>query len=368
LGSCLIENLLPRNYDVKIAKNGFYPWKKTLEIKEKQVTEIKNIVLFKQNLEISQLENNVDDYWLSPDGKKIAILQTGSMGFELSLYDHEKRVKSKLLQQKDLKETNPSLKSLEWSSDSRSITLVILENARENYYTLNIETTPIKIAGINKPALPKNEAPEGSLAYLKNSMAYYYISDSGTVFKKDLLAAVPSKISDKPLPADGKEIPHKLWLGGDYLFAKAGLELFVHNRGQEKFEKIFDGLTSDVLTSPDGKKAAYNSDSEIWVFFLKERADQPQKNAGDRIFIARLSKKIQNLAWLNSDYLVFLSGGAVKTAEIDDRGSTNITDIAVIEKKAENSNKEPMIQWDLNSKNLFLFDGSTLSKTQPLPD
>jgi len=49
----LIENLMPKNYDVEISKNGYYPWRKTLEVRERRVTEAKNIVLFPQDIDFA---------------------------------------------------------------------------------------------------------------------------------------------------------------------------------------------------------------------------------------------------------------------------------------------------------------------------
>jgi len=44
-----IENLLPKNYDIEIKKDGYRPWKKTLEVKEREATEARNIILFPEN-------------------------------------------------------------------------------------------------------------------------------------------------------------------------------------------------------------------------------------------------------------------------------------------------------------------------------
>ena len=48
-GSLLIENLLPKTYVIEIKKEGYYSWQKNLPVAEKQVTEIKNIVLVPEN-------------------------------------------------------------------------------------------------------------------------------------------------------------------------------------------------------------------------------------------------------------------------------------------------------------------------------
>ena len=44
--SSLIQNLLPKTYHIEIRKDGYHIWRKNLEVKEAQVTEAKNIILF----------------------------------------------------------------------------------------------------------------------------------------------------------------------------------------------------------------------------------------------------------------------------------------------------------------------------------
>jgi len=95
--------------------------------------------------------------------------------------------------------------------------------------------------------------------------------------------------------------------------------------------------------------------------YLKDKTDQPQKNAGDQVFIARMSKKISDLQWFNSDYLIFASGQEIRTAEIDNRDKINIAAIFTI---AAPQNSNPLtIKWDSINKNLFIFDGSALFET-----
>lgn len=48
-GATLIEGLLPKTYNIEIKKQGYHAWSKNLEIKEKQVTESKNIMLFPED-------------------------------------------------------------------------------------------------------------------------------------------------------------------------------------------------------------------------------------------------------------------------------------------------------------------------------
>jgi len=57
--SSLVENLMPKTYAVEITKEGYYSWQKTLEVKEKQVTEAKNITLIPKIPDLAKL--NIDE-------------------------------------------------------------------------------------------------------------------------------------------------------------------------------------------------------------------------------------------------------------------------------------------------------------------
>ncbi|MFH1780535.1 MAG: hypothetical protein ABH841_00780 [Candidatus Nealsonbacteria bacterium] len=53
--SSLVKNLTPKIYAIEISKDGYYSWQKTLEVKEKQVTEAKNIILIPKVPEFTKL-------------------------------------------------------------------------------------------------------------------------------------------------------------------------------------------------------------------------------------------------------------------------------------------------------------------------
>jgi hypothetical protein len=54
-----IKRLLPKEYNVKIEKNGLSPWEKKLLIESQIVTEARNILLVPQNAKIETIENNI---------------------------------------------------------------------------------------------------------------------------------------------------------------------------------------------------------------------------------------------------------------------------------------------------------------------
>ena len=72
--SALIENLMPKTYGVEIKKQGYHTWQKNLEIREKQVTEAKNIVLIPEKpnfIIINQTIPEIEASATSSDEKKL---------------------------------------------------------------------------------------------------------------------------------------------------------------------------------------------------------------------------------------------------------------------------------------------------------
>lgn len=79
--SLLIEKLLPKTYQVEIKKPGYHAWSKTLEVKEREVTDAKNIVLINQSptlsvvatstAEINSVVAQIETSATSSDKKKV---------------------------------------------------------------------------------------------------------------------------------------------------------------------------------------------------------------------------------------------------------------------------------------------------------
>ncbi len=72
--SLLIKNLLPKTYQIEIKKQGYHTRQKTLEVKEAQVTEAKNIILFPEKPDftlINQPLPEIEESATSTDRKKV---------------------------------------------------------------------------------------------------------------------------------------------------------------------------------------------------------------------------------------------------------------------------------------------------------
>lgn len=339
-GSLLIEDLLPKKYKIEVKKAGFYSWEKTLEVKEKEVVEIKNIVLFPANLEFSVLSKNVDNFWFSPDQRKIVLREKEKNGWSLKLYETDKNVKSHLIYSTEISKSEADLINLEFSEDSKKISLEIGVAEELKYFTISLDKTPATLIKGNKP----QPLSENTVALKKINNDVYSLDNSGNLYKNE------EKLTEKSFSVK-RETEYGLEVFSDFIFLKEEQILYRFNSDSKSFEKFFDGIKGLKISS-DSKKLAYFSDNEIWVLFLEDTISQPQKKAGDKLFLVRLSEKIDNVFWLNSDYLTFNSGDKIKISETDDRDKINIIDISEF--------KNPDLFWGQYDKKLYILSEGNL--------
>jgi hypothetical protein len=343
-GSILIENLLPKKYKIEIKKEGYYPWEKTLEVKEKEVTEAKNVILFPENLNLTILFKEVENFWFSPDQRKIILKEGSEKSWALKLYELDKDVKSHLIAERDIWPVEADLLDLKFSEDSKEISLEIGAAEQIKYFTLALNKTP--------PTLVESEPPlpplENVVSYQEVNNDIYYLDNFGHLFKNE------GRLTENPFSVR-PETEYELKIFQDYLFLREAETLYQFNHSSKSFENFFEGI-QDLKISPDAKKLVYFSDYEIWILFLKD--ESPQKKTGNKIFLMRLSEKIRDCLWLNSHYLVFNVGDTIKISEIDERDKINVINIGEL--------KNPRIFWNKVEKRLYLLSEGNLFRSRIL--
>ncbi len=120
-------------------------------------------------------------------------------------------------------------------------------------------------------------------------------------------------------------------------------------------------LTILEKISPDKKKELCCNDYEIWVLFLEKQEEQPKRDIGDKVFLTRFSKKISDIFWLTSHYLIFEIENQIKIIEIDNRDKINVYDIYDLG-KFEN----PKMSWNQDDKKLYVLDNNKLFVSEEL--
>lgn len=348
-GSVFLRNILPKKYTIKIEKEGYHTWEKTLEIKETEVTEARNIILFPKNINFETLEKKVNNFWLSPDEKKIIFYEISESGWNLKLQNLEKNTQNILINERGFGPESVNLLNLEFSPDSREIYLTIGIGGQEKIFVFSLES--LSLLGEKEEKLPENV-----VSYQNVNNDVYYLDSSGYLFKSDKSFNLREKLNVKPFQIE-QGVKYSLKVFRDFIFLKGDGKLYLFDRDSKTFERFFEEI-ADLKISPDNKILAYSSNSEIWVLFLEDKTEQPTKKRGEKLFLTRLSEKIGNLSWINSNYLIFSSGNNAKIIEIDDRDKINALDLFEL--------SEPKMSFSKREKKIYVLSRENLYTSTPL--
>jgi len=383
--SAYIDNLLPGQYEIKIKKDGYYDWKKTLEIKKKEVTEGKNIVLIPQNPNFNLLSEKIKDFFFSPNKEKVILKEEENEIWSLKLFDLDRNVKSHLINETDVSKGKVELIDLRFSPDSKDILLKLGLKENIYYYLLETDSSPAKLSKIdyldspdqiyfhpqnskklfisqeatlnevdleNKEILPP--LLENIVVFSINGDNIYYLDDSGSFLKTDFSAQKKEKLNIIPFSLK-KETPYEIIISASKIFIKEDNVLYIFDENQKSFKRFFEPI-KDLKLSPDFKKIVYFNDYEISFLFLEKQYDQPTKEANEQLFLTRFSEKIENIFWYTDYYLIFNLGDKIKVMEIDERDKINIYDLTQF--------KEPKIFF--SDKKLYLLSEEKLYASEPL--
>ena len=345
-GSLLIQKLLPKKYKIEVKKEGFSSWEKNLEIQPNKVTEAKNIILFPKKIDLEKLVSFVEDFYPLADKKRIILKEKSEEGWMLSLYDIEKNFTTLLVKEKTFSRDGANLINLEETENQNVLKIEVGFGEKMKIFSLDFSQIP--------PILKEEEEKvENFLAQKKLEKNVYYLDSFGNLFLNQ------EKINQEPLPIQ-KETKYSIEVLNGNIFIKESKNenescFYLFNNENKNFEKIFCG-GKDFKISPDGKKLAIFSNSEIWILFLKDELGQPQKKAGEKFLLLRLSKEIKDVFWINSNYLIFNSGGEIQIAEIDDRDKINVVTFEGF--------KDPKIFWNSLDKRIYILDEEKFFRTQ----
>lgn len=377
--SAFIENLLPKVYEIEIKKQDFHSWKKNLEVKEKWVTEAKNIILFQRDPIFSFLQKPIKNFWPSPDNKKI-IYEKNNV---LEILDLEKN-KTEILFQKEL---IGKLTEIDWTIPPTKILLKIETEEQQNFFVFELSgkspLSSLQFLGQNAKNFSFHPKDPSKIFFLKenrlfetdylvktqklildNVISYSILDENliwldprGFVYRSDLSGRTLGILNLKPIEII-PETEYRI-LGSDFskIFLKKSSTLFYLDPELKSFTKISDNI-KNLKFSPSLKKAVYFSENEIWILFLEDLPEQPPRKLGEKIFLARFSEKIKNLFWLTDHYLIFNVGNVIKISEIDDRDRINIVDLTEF--------KNPELFFNQADKKLYILSSENLYQSEKL--
>lgn len=335
-------NLLPNSYQIKIAKEGYYPWIKRLDIKSQLTTFANNVFLFQTDAAVNELltDKNISRLQMSPDKKSLLTITADGAIFLINL-DKNHAIK----QVGDLTEIiiNNMAKIL-WSPNSEKI---LLTTATDEYYLIDLNTNETSrlinsgFTGINwsisKPSilyglknqnlyqididadiasqlnidLPGKTLGEIIAFEISEPNLFLVIKkDGGTSLQKHDLNTGQTVISPPIALAGQIEFLPSL---GDYLTITDGKKLLLFD---DKLELV---LTASAKTAEwiSPTELLYYNDFEIYTYNITAKKSE---------MINRYSQIITAAAWYyNKNYIVVnLNDSRIDIIELDNRDKRNI--------------------------------------------
>ena len=318
----VIRNLFPeKNYELRIEREGFWPWEKELEVEPELVTAVRNIVLFPLELKLAPAVSEApvfNNFFLSPNAERVLGRETGgnvSLGTRLFFGDG-------LLASE--------VKNVHWSENGGRVVFNRVTYLGERWYVADTDGKLTYLNGlyetelrINQPAtkpLPRRFAAEEVL-FSDAAGSKIIALIEGRLFTLNLGEETISELAVENVKAIN------LNSGRLVIFKNPDIILVSKSSGEDlTLLGNFRFAPNNILISPDGKKAAFWHNWHIGVFWLEDSADDGLfRKRGEQDIVFPSLSPIKRVRWhSSSQYLMaFLENGEFTVAELDGRGGSH---------------------------------------------
>jgi len=363
----LVQNLLPKSHTVKIEKEGYYSWEKTLEVKEKIVSEAKYVILFPKDNPFALIESDVKNFYPLPDGNNFILLTVSN---ELFSYNADKNELKKLFNNK---QTPYNISDIVFSSSGKK---AYIKTENGLHYLLNLENPAlslIKNFSSKTQNIFFNPNDEGSFYYQSNNQIFevnvekmtgtslfkkekvdaftlandsIYSFEKGEVIRTNILLNTTETMTAEPFKVNASNQYELALIENDLFLIENKKIVYLLNKETKTFDKIIEGQ-SEVKYTPFYDRVLFATDNDFYLLLLKDTETPFFEKAYSVISISKTSEKIGDIKWLNGDYFVYTLNGKVNISEIDNRDKINSFSLD------KDSSK---IFFNGNTKKLFILD------------
>jgi len=339
-----IKNLLPGKYDIKLEKNGYWPWEKQLVIGSGQSVYIENVNLFKNNLPVLVSSQQYTDLLPSPNGKMIlAIYSEGADVINLN-NDTIKKIDIATSSSKIVLTKN----NCSWSPSNDAVMLgSYIYSLTSGERAKNID----KLSNNNTAKIKWNLSDKDKIAFASQSSLYY--SDLNSLSKKliiknkniiDFLARgnnlfILYQENDAVILSvwgisENKSIRTISLPKSNYAFINSDHNLLnildkTHNTLYlidplaeiKTVIEIINGVSQARWINND--KLIFANDYEIWIYNAKNYS---------KFLLTRISERITDtLPFVNENYLFYATERNINVMEMDERDKRNVIKLVDLE-------------------------------------
>lgn len=359
-------------YNIKIKKDKYWEWEKNVEVKSGYITELKNIVLLKNNynknilLSKIKVDSNSNNLFISNNKDRIIYAKDINKVKSLFIYNINNNSEIEISRYNKFMFNNfknkYSVENIIWPNNNSKIIIKTKNEKSTEYHLIDIEDnhriynvsfifknndyikddwnfdfnndtiffiekgTLFKYS-FKKPVLTKIINNISSFV-IKNGYVYYIKKNDNVLYYKYLNA---SSIENKIiiLPKNNiSNLTYKIVVSdiNTYLILSSnGILHFIDKRNNIH---TINHSTNNASFSNNNKRILYNNDHEIWIYYIEEKISQPSKKKATNELITRFSGNINNISlYKGEEHIFYKEGDTYKLTEIDDRDKKNIYEI-----------------------------------------
>lgn len=344
-----VQSLLPKEHTVSVTKDGYYDYFKTLQVKERAVTKLENITLFKKSLIFTTM-GSANYMSIAPNNQNIITTVNSLNHITVNYFN----LNSKDDSQKITIPEKGGVLEIKWSDDSNKAIVKTQTNSGIVYYIFeNLGQAPIisRLAYLdsNSEQISFNPRDLEEIFYQENNILYslknnepsiiikglvtyqisgnniLWLSTDGLLFTSDFAGKLLNEATEENITVSQSKT-YKILNVSSKTFLKDGVSTFLLNPGTKAFEE-FNGPEGnyEILNSPDNKNLILWNNDKIYVYSFS-----------DEIYEELFSEsKISNCQWLNNDYIIIAAENNIIISEIDYRGNINTVTLPIETKSPE---------------------------------
>ncbi len=338
-----IKSLLPKDYSVKIEKQGYYTWSKDITIDPQKITRQDYIILFPNNLMTDKYVTDMSGYKITPDqsaiiainGEKNKLQKINLKGKTLSeanlvnieqfeLSDNGSKILAKQGPENrfiivDLEKNGAinevsnepeNINQITWLPGNNQ-TLFLVYNG--SLYKTNVGDNPM-VFSLLKADITNFEFANNQIFYLQTDKNEKNGTNTLSLWTANLALDNPQQLI-KDLPVSSYQIIPSP--DGQKIILKENSKGIIYQVRDQKLEKLNENIKAVVWNSTSQKFLSH-SDYEIWL-------SEISNNTINTNLVNRYSEKIDNLSWYSDEHhLIFTLGNKIDVTEDD---GTNLIEL-----------------------------------------
>ena len=361
------SSLFPDTYNVKISRDGYNSWEKSLTVKSKLVTWISYARIFLLDPPTRTVAERLEpaDFALSPNYNKLAYVASDLSGPELWVTDIETLDQNKIFSAESLSGNykKGSLTNLRWSPNNRNVLFDLTSGNIIRHFIVDIEKptestlmpqTNLKqlrwdaqdadfVYYLNKDSLyslnltkiiEPTTIAQNVVSYNFNSRSIYYLKRTTENNGLDVLNITKNQTEQNSEPTTISQVPdhnYTLEISPDNQLALLADNKTLYLADGNNFTKLKDNVLDFAWSAKDNGLVMV-TENEVWFHKIEKDGKQighPQYSLNETNLLTRYSTKIDSAVWYpDEEHILFATNNKLYIKELDNRDKANSTELA----------------------------------------